>query len=83
MPEPAKILLPPISAYISDRWGRRVAIAIGCIVTGAGCLLGAFARNRADFIGGRVLVGGGQAFHQSTAPALIQEIAHPVSQTAN
>lgn len=68
-----------MSAWISDRYGRRAAIMVGSVITLAGGFLGAFSRSRGEFIGGRVLVGAGQAFHQAVAPSLLQELAHPVS----
>lgn len=50
---------------------------VGSVITLAGGFLGAFATSIPQFIGGRVLVGAGQAFHQAVAPPLLQELAHP------
>ncbi|KAI9631839.1 general substrate transporter [Dioszegia hungarica] len=72
-----KIITPPLAAWISDKYGRRVSIMVGSVVTLAGGLLGAFSTSRGQFIGGRVMVGAGQAFHQAVAPPLLQELAHP------
>lgn len=52
---------------------------VGSVITLAGGILGALSTSRGQFIGGRVLVGAGQAFHQAVAPPLLQELAHPVS----
>lgn len=73
----AKIGTPYIAAWVSDRYGRRVSIMVGSVITVAGGFLGAFATSVPQFIGGRVLVGAGQAFHQAVAPPLLQELAHP------
>jgi len=74
----AKIIMPPVAGWVSDKYGRRAGLMLGSIITLAGGLLGAFSRDLGMFIGGRVLVGAGQACHQAIAPPLLQEFAHPV-----
>lgn len=73
----AKIGTPYIAAWVSDKYGRRASIMVGSVITLAGGFLGAFATSVPQFIGGRVLVGAGQAFHQAVSPPLLQELAHP------
>jgi MFS family permease len=70
--------MPPVAGWVSDKYGRRAGLMLGSIITLAGGLLGAFSTNLGMFIGGRVLVGAGQACHQAIAPPLLQEFAHPV-----
>ncbi|KAG4427175.1 hypothetical protein IFR05_017342, partial [Cadophora sp. M221] len=78
----ASLYLPSvITAYIgdflSDRYGRRIALAVGALLVLAGSFINALAINSAMWVAGRAIIGGGGGIAKVAAPALIQEIAHP------
>ncbi|RAL08766.1 putative MFS sugar transporter [Aspergillus homomorphus CBS 101889] len=78
----ATLYLPSmVTAYIGDflsqRYGRRVALALGSSIVCIGGLVNAFAVNPAMWVVGRVVIGAGGGVAKVAAPALIQEIAHP------
>lgn len=73
-----QLVFGPLSAYISDKFGRRVALFIGAALSVIGVLLQTFAKTRGQFIGGRVILGSGSAVHLTLVPPMIQELAHPV-----
>ncbi|OAL33523.1 hypothetical protein AYO20_07209 [Fonsecaea nubica] len=67
----------PISAPISDRFGRRWCIAIGSAIMIAGVVIQTASNTMGVFIGGRVVVGFGITLALAAAPVLISELAHP------
>lgn len=69
--------MPPIVAWTNDRFGRKIPILIGAILTCIGGVVCCFARDTNMLIGGRVLLGAGYSYHAITAAPLIGEIAHP------
>ncbi|CBX93191.1 similar to hexose transporter [Plenodomus lingam JN3] len=76
------LFLPSIvTAYIGDflsaRYGRRLALAVGTLLAFAGALVNTFAHNAGTWVAGRVIIGAGSGIAKVAAPALIQEIAHP------
>ncbi|KAJ6438127.1 MFS hexose transporter [Purpureocillium lavendulum] len=66
-----------ISPYVADRLGRRPAIMAGCVfmIIGA-CITGA-ANGYGMYIGGRFVLGFGNALSQICSPMLLTEICHP------
>ncbi|KAG0646980.1 Lactose permease [Hyphodiscus hymeniophilus] len=66
-----------ITPYVADRWGRKLAITVGCLFMVLGGCLSAFATSYGMFIGGRFLLGFGNSFAQMCSPLLLTEICHP------
>ncbi|KAK8044043.1 MFS hexose transporter [Apiospora rasikravindrae] len=66
-----------ITPYVADNYGRRLAIAIGCVFMVLGGCLSAFANGYGMFIAGRFLLGFGNSFAQMASPLLLTEICHP------
>ena len=71
------IITPYITQWISDRYGRKVSLAIGSVILITGAFVNAFAKSLGTFIAGRVLIGAAGPFGKTTAVALLHEIAHP------
>lgn len=71
------IVTPYIASFISDRWGRKMCLAVGSLVLILGACINAFANSLGMFIAGRTLVGAAGPFGKITAIALMHEIAHP------
>lgn len=67
----------PFSGFLSDGWGRRLAIFIGCAIILLGTGIQTAASNQPMFIAGRFILGFGAALAQAAAPVYIIEIAHP------
>lgn len=66
-----------VGEQISNRLGRRIAIWTGTVILLVGGLWNAFAKNEAQFIASRVIIGSGGAIAKVAAPALLVEMAHP------
>ncbi|KAL2838641.1 hexose transporter protein [Aspergillus pseudoustus] len=62
---------------ISAKYGRRLVIWTGALVSIAGAIINGAAINLAMYAGGRAVEGVGIALCLATAPTLLQEIAHP------
>ncbi|KAL5686488.1 hypothetical protein EMGR_002782 [Emarellia grisea] len=78
----ASLYLPSIvTAYLGDflsqRFGRRITLALGSFIVLAGGFINAFASSAGMWVAGRAIIGGGGGLAKVAAPALIQEIAHP------
>ncbi|QKD62881.2 general substrate transporter [Fusarium oxysporum Fo47] len=71
------IISTPFSAYISDRFGRRLSIIIGSFIMIIGVIVQCASTNIETFIGGRIIVGFGITLALAAAPVLISELAHP------
>jgi MFS family permease len=67
----------PFSGFLSDTWGRRLTIFIGCVIILLGTGIQTAAKNQHMFIAGRFILGFGAALAQAAAPVYIIEIAHP------
>lgn len=46
-----------VAGFVINRWGRRVGIATGLLLSIGGTFLQVFSRNNAEFFGGKVLTG--------------------------
>ncbi|CAG7560654.1 unnamed protein product, partial [Fusarium equiseti] len=78
----AVLYLPSIiTAYMGDfvshRFGRKLALALGSFIVLAGSFVNALAVNPGMWVAGRAIMGAGGGIAKVAAPALIQEIAHP------
>jgi hypothetical protein len=63
--------------YIMDHWGRRWTLCIGGMVCVVGGLIQAFSYSQAQYIVGRMVVGGSQSFQLVGGNIMISELAHP------
>lgn len=70
----ASIALVP---FITDHYGRKLPIIIGCVVMIAGAIMQGACNDLGVFMGGRFLLGFGNSFAQLASPMLLTEIAHP------
>jgi len=61
----------------SDRWGRRVGMAIGSAFIIGGTAIQATSRELGQFMAGRFFVGFGVSIISTAAPAYVVEMAHP------
>lgn len=67
----------PLTPWLSDGYGRRVAIFVGCAIILIGTAVQAPAKTTGQFIAGRFLLGTGAALAQAVGPAYSVELAHP------
>ncbi|KAL2167526.1 hypothetical protein VTG60DRAFT_1149 [Thermothelomyces hinnuleus] len=67
----------PLVPILADRIGRKIPIAIGCVIMIVGAVLQAACRNLGTFMGGRFLLGFGNSLAQLCSPMLLTELAHP------
>jgi sugar porter (SP) family MFS transporter len=65
------------SPILADRFGRKLPIAIGCVIMIGGAAIQGAANSYGMFAGGRVLLGFGNSLAQICSPMLLTEIAHP------
>jgi sugar porter (SP) family MFS transporter len=67
----------PVVPYLSDHFGRRMPIIIGCSIMVAAASIQTAAINLPMFEGARFFMGFGNSLAQSSAPLLLTEICHP------
>ena len=67
----------PVVPYISDHFGRRMPIIIGCSIMVAAASIQTAAINLPMFEGARFFMGFGNSLAQLSAPLLLTEICHP------
>ncbi|KAK5270509.1 hypothetical protein LTR99_004951 [Exophiala xenobiotica] len=67
----------PFAPYLSDTFGRRIAIMVGCLFLFAGVAIQSASQNFSMFIAGRFFVGFGNSMCSNSAPLLLTELAHP------
>lgn len=70
------IVAVPISPWLADWRGRRLAIIIGLVIMFIGVALQTASQNIRMFIGARFLIGFGISIAQGAAPLLVTELAH-------
>ncbi|KAF9699663.1 hypothetical protein EKO04_002597 [Ascochyta lentis] len=63
--------------YAAEYWGRKIPIAIGCVIMIAGALVSTFSTNWQIYMAGRLVLGFGNSFAQMCSPILLTEICHP------
>ncbi|VUC30169.1 unnamed protein product [Clonostachys rosea] len=78
----AAIFLPGVvmgfpASWICNNWGRKPSIMIGSVFVVAGAIWNALSPDVTHFIISRVIMGIGGAMVKISAPALLQETAHP------
>ncbi|RSM07680.1 hypothetical protein CDV31_008460 [Fusarium ambrosium] len=71
------ILSTPFSAFVSDRFGRKMSILVGSSIMIIGVIIQCVSKSIGLFIGGRIVVGFGITLALAAAPILISELAHP------
>jgi MFS family permease len=69
-------MLPPI-AWMSNRFGRKPTIALGYVWLFLGTGIQTGARNHAEFIAGRVVIGLATSHFAGCVPLLMTDIAYP------
>ncbi|KAJ4127424.1 hypothetical protein NW754_013611 [Fusarium falciforme] len=67
----------PFAPFMADHFGRKIPIAVGCLVMILGAFLSAFTNGFGMYLGGRFLVGFGNSLAQLSCPVLLTEICHP------
>lgn len=64
-----------IAGFISDKYGRRIAVQAGSLLWMIGCAVECSSQNRAQLICGRFIAGMGIGFTSSQVPVYVAEIA--------
>ncbi|KAK3383331.1 general substrate transporter [Lasiosphaeria ovina] len=67
----------PLVPLFTDNVGRKIPIAIGCVIMIVGSILQGSCQNIGTFMGGRVLLGFGNSLAQIASPMLLTELCHP------
>ncbi|KAF2490031.1 general substrate transporter [Lophium mytilinum] len=67
----------PVTPFIADHYGRKLAITIGCIIMIAGAAVQSGAKNLEMFMAGRFFMGFGNSLAQLSSPLLLTELCHP------
>ena len=73
----AQLIALPTTPFLSDGYGRRVGIFVGCATILVGTAVQGSAQSLGQFIAGRVLLGAGAAISSAIGPAYTVELAHP------
>lgn len=66
-----------IVPFVAEWWGRKVPIAIGCVIMCVGAVISAVSTNWEIYMAGRLVLGFGNSFAQMCSPILLTEICHP------
>lgn len=67
----------PVAPFLSDRFGRRSSIIIGCIIMIIAAAVQGSSHGQPQFEGGRFFMGFGNSLAQLASPLLLTEICHP------
>ncbi|KAH8884437.1 general substrate transporter, partial [Thozetella sp. PMI_491] len=67
----------PFVPIITDRFGRKIPIFIGCVIMIVGAILQGSCQNLNTFMGGRFMLGFGNSLAQIASPMLLTELCHP------
>lgn len=67
----------PFVPILSDRFGRKLAIIVGCVIMIIAASVQTAAENEPTFEGARFFMGFGNSLAQLSAPMLLTEICHP------
>ncbi|KAI0010827.1 MFS sugar transporter-like protein [Xylariaceae sp. FL0662B] len=68
----------PFVGPLSDTWGRRVGIAIGCVLIIMGTILQGTSSALPQYLAGRFFIGFGSSITNVPCPSYVVEFAHPV-----
>lgn len=71
----SSVVAIPFVPMITDRFGRRISIAIGFVIMVIGAAVQAAASDFGTFVGGRVLLGIGNPFAQIASPSTVSFIS--------
>jgi len=71
----AAALFSLISGFVSQKFGRKIAMISGSILFTAGAVVMAIANSKEILLVGRLIVGGGLGFASSTVPLYIAEVS--------
>ncbi|KAH7323281.1 general substrate transporter [Stachybotrys elegans] len=67
------------AAFLSDRYGRRISMAVGDIIVIIGAVIQTASMNIAMFLVSRFIIGFGNTITSASAPMMVTELAHPAS----
>lgn len=67
----------PFVPIITDNFGRKLPIIIGCVIMTVGAIVQASCQNLSTFMGARFLLGFGNSLAQLASPMLLTELCHP------
>jgi sugar porter (SP) family MFS transporter len=67
----------PFVPYITDKFGRKIPIAFGCVMIIIGAILQACSTSYVMFLVSRLLIGFGSNFCQVCSPLLLSEVSYP------
>ncbi|KAF2468806.1 general substrate transporter [Lindgomyces ingoldianus] len=67
----------PVTPFLADHFGRKIAIALGCIIMIVGAAVQGAATNLKMFMAGRFFMGFGNSLAQLSSPLLLTELCHP------
>jgi MFS family permease len=67
----------PVTPFIADNYGRKAAIALGCVIMIVGASVQGASRNLSMFMAGRFFMGFGNSLAQLSSPLLLTELCHP------
>ncbi|KAK0655706.1 general substrate transporter [Cercophora newfieldiana] len=67
----------PIVPLFTDNLGRKIPIAVGCVIMIVGAILQGSCQNLPTFMGARFMLGFGNSLAQLASPMLLTELCHP------
>lgn len=67
----------PLVGPATDTWGRRVGVAIGCVLIVAGTIIQGTSQHLPQFLAGRFFLGFGGTITHVACPSYVVEFAHP------
>ncbi|KAB8200199.1 general substrate transporter [Aspergillus parasiticus] len=72
-----KVVSLPLVAFLSDRFGRKVPLAVGLVACIGFSIMQGFANNFATFVTARALLGFSTSFLSQPSPILVAELSYP------
>lgn len=72
-----KVVSLPLITFVSDRYGRKIPLAVGLVACIAFAIMQGLAQNFATFVTARALLGFSTSFVTQPSPMLITELAYP------
>lgn len=73
----------PVSPFLSDKFGRKIAVVVGSSIIVLGAILQGVSTNFAFFLVARIVIGFGSGISGVSSPVLISEIAYPLHRSAS